>query len=163
MRWLRQHAAEFNIDTGRIVANGYDAGGQLALACAMADKYDEKADDLRFSAAPNLIMVTSGLFDLTDTNNAWIMRYFKDKAVIRDISPLYLVKKGMPPVLVLHGRKDADEDYAVARHFATILKDAGNPVSFHPVDDAPHLLWLDTKYAGEAEKVQQDFLRKWGY
>jgi len=163
IRWLRQHAAEYHIDTSRIVANGYDSGGQLALACAMADKYNEKSDDLHFSPAPNLVMVTSGLFDLTDVNNAWIMRYFKDKSALRDISPLYLVKKITPPVLVIHGRKDADEDYTVARHFATLLRDAGSAVSFHPVDDAPHLLWLDTKYAGEAEKVQQDFLRKYGY
>ena len=163
IRWLRQHGAEYNIDTGRIVANGYDSGGQLALACAMADKYNEKSDDIRFSTAPNLIMVTSGIYDLTGTNNAWIKRDLKDKNTLRDISPLFLVKKGVAPVLVIHGRKDADEDYANARHFATLLKEAGNPVSFHPVDDAPHLLWLDSKYAGEVEKVQQDFLRKYGY
>ena len=163
IRWLRQHAAEFNIDTGRVVANGYDAGGQLALACAMTDKYNEKTDDLGISPTPNLIMVTSGLFDLTDVNNAWIMQYVKDKNALRQISPLYLVKTGLPPILIIHGRKDADEDYAIARHVATLIKDAGNHISFHPVDDAPHLLWLDTKYAGEAEKVQQDFLRKYGY
>jgi acetyl esterase/lipase len=163
IRWLRQHAAEYNIDTGRIVANGYDAGGQLVLACAMADKYNEKSDDLHISPAPNLIMVTSGLFDLTDVNNAWIMQYFKDKNALRDISPLYLVKKGLPPILIIHGRKDADEDYAVARHVATLIKDAGNPISFHPIDDASHLLWLDTKTLGEMQKVQGDFLKKWGY
>jgi acetyl esterase/lipase len=163
IRWLRQHAVEYNIDTGRIVAIGYDAGGQLALACAMADKYNGKTDDLHISPAPNLIMVTSGLFDLTDANNAWIIQHFKDKYALRTISPLYLVKKGLPPILIIHGRKDAREDYAVARHVATLIRDAGNRISFHPIDEAPHLLWLDTKYAGEAEKVQQDFLRKWDY
>ncbi|HZY38855.1 MAG TPA: alpha/beta hydrolase [Mucilaginibacter sp.] len=163
IRWLRQHAQEYNIDTGRIVANGYDAGGQLALACAMAGKYNEKTDDQHFSPAPNLIMVTSGIFDVTDTNNAWIKRYLKDKNALRDISPIYLVRKGLPPMLIIHGRKDAESDYAIARHFATLVKDAGNPVSFHPVDDATHLLWLDSKSSGEMEKVQGDFLRKWGY
>jgi acetyl esterase/lipase len=163
IRWLRQHAAEFNIDTNRVVTNGYDAGGQLALACALAGKYNESTDNLRFSPVPNLVMVTSAIYDLTDTNNAWITRYFKDKNALREISPIYLARKIAPPVLVIHGRKDADEDYAHARHFASQLKEAGSPVSFHPVDDAPHLLWLDTKYAGEAEKVQQDFLKKWGY
>jgi len=163
MRWLREHGADYNIDTGRIVANGYDSGGQLALACAMTDKYNEKSDDLRISPVPNLIMVTSGLFDLTDVNNAWIAQYFKDKNALRDLSPLYLVKKGLPPILIIHGRKDADEDYAVARHVATLIKDVGNPISFHPIDGATHLLWLDTKTLGEMEKVQQDFLKKWGY
>ncbi len=163
IRWLRQYAVEYNIDTGRIVADGYDAGGQLALACAMTDKYNGKTDDLPISPAPNLIMVTSALFDLTDANNAWIIQHFKDKNALRTISPLYLVKKGLPPILIIHGRKDAQEDYAVARHVATLIRDAGNRISFHPIDEAPHLLWLDTKYAGEAEKVQQDFLRKWGY
>ena len=143
--------------------NSEGTGGQLALACAMADKYNEKTDDLRISAAPNLIMVTSGLYDLTDVNNAWIMQYFKDKSALRDISPLYLVRKGLPPILIIHGRKDADEDYAVARHVATLIKDTGNRISFHPIDDASHLLWLDTKSLGEMEKVQQDFLRKYGY
>jgi acetyl esterase/lipase len=163
IRWLRGHAAEFNIDTSRIVANGYDAGGQLALACAMVSQYNENTDDLHFSPVPNSIMVTSGIYDLTDNSNAWLRRDMRDKSLLREISPLYRVKPGMPPVLIIHGRKDDDADYATAHHFEQEMHQASNTVFFHPVDGAGHLLWLDTKFAGDVEKVQQDFLRKYGY
>jgi len=163
IRWLRKHATVYNIDTARIVANGYDAGGQLALACELANGYNEKTDDLHYKASPNLIMVTSGIYDLTDINNAWKRRELKDKALARSISPLFLVRAGMSPVLVIHGRKDNEADYAIAKQFEAQMKSNKNPIAFHPVDKATHLLWLDTKYAGEVERVQQDFLKKYGY
>lgn len=162
IRWLRTHASDYNIDTGKIVANGFDAGGQLALACVLANRLNESTDDLHVSPAPNLVMVTSGIYDLTDNYNAWIRRDLKDKNAVRLISPVHLVRKGMPPVLVIHGRRDAEADYQSAREFEREMKEAGNNIAFHPIDGAPHLLWLDSKYAGEVVKVQSDFLSQYG-
>lgn len=162
IRWLRQHAAEYNIDTGKIVANGFDAGGELALACSLANRINENTDDTRVNPAPDLIMVTSAIYDLTDNYNAWIRSKLKDKGAVRYISPVHLVRKGMPPVLVIHGRKDTEADYQQARLFEKEMKDAGNEIAFHPIDGAGHLLWLDSKYAGEVQKTQSDFLAKYG-
>ena len=60
IRWLRQHADEYNLDTNRIVASGNSAGGHLALDCALADIWNEATDDLHYSPVPNLLMINSG-------------------------------------------------------------------------------------------------------
>lgn len=42
IRWLRQNANKYNIDTNKIVASGNSAGGHLILCTALADKWNEK-------------------------------------------------------------------------------------------------------------------------
>jgi acetyl esterase/lipase len=163
IRWLRQHAAEYNIDTNRIVASGNSSGGHLALCCAMADKYNEKTDDLRYSPVPNLLMVNSAVYDLTDLNTAWIRKDLKDKDLVKEISPDFLVKKGLPPILAIHGTKDTNVPYAGAKLFETEMMNAGNRLEFYPLEGATHFLWLDPKYAGQADRIQEDFLKKYGY
>ena len=46
VRWVKQHAGEFNIDTNRIFLAGASAGGFLATAAALNTDINEKSDDL---------------------------------------------------------------------------------------------------------------------
>jgi len=163
IRWLRQHAVEFNIDTSKIVASGYAAGGHLALTCAMANKYNEQTDNLHYSPAPNLIMVTSGIYDLTDINTAWIRKDLKNKDEVKDITPNYLVKAGMPHILIIHGTADGYASYTSAKFFESQMVKVKNQLSFHSFKGAGHFLWLEPKYSTNAEQDQQAFLKKNGY
>ncbi len=163
IRWLRQHAAEYNIDTNRVVVSGYSAGGQLALACALADKYNEPTDDLHFSPVPNLIMVTSAVYDLTDINNSWVRRDLKDKDLVKEISPNYLVKGPLPPTLIIHGIKDNDSPYASARLFESEMLKHGRGPELHSMKGAGHFLWLDPTYIAPVDRIQKAFLKKNGY
>lgn len=163
IRWLRQHAGEFSIDTGRIVASGNSAGGHLVLACAMADKYNEATDDLHYSPVPDLLMVNSAIYDLTDVNTAWIRKDLENNDIAKEISPIYLVKKGMPPLLVIHGTSDTNSPYSSARVFESKMIDAKNLLSFHSFKGAAHFFWLDPKYAPKADEDQKAFLKKNGY
>jgi acetyl esterase/lipase len=163
IRWLRQHAADYQIDTARIVASGNSAGAHLVLASAMADKWNEKTDDLRFSPVPNLLLVNSGVYDLTDQNTAWIRRTLKNKDLVKQISPNFLVKKGMPPILALHGTDDGSVPFPSALAFEKAMKDAGNPLEFHAIPGAGHFIWFDRRYSGQVDSLQNAFLKKMGY
>lgn len=70
IRWLRQHAADYQIDTNRIVASGNSAGAHLVLTSAMADRWNEDTDNFNYSPVPNVLLVNSGVYDLTDQNTA---------------------------------------------------------------------------------------------
>jgi acetyl esterase/lipase len=163
IRWLRKNADLYNIDTNRIVATGNSAGGHLVLTSALADKWNEKTDDLRFSSAPNVLLVNSGVYDLTDQGTAWIRKDLKDKTLAKEISPAYLVRKGTPPTLIIHGTNDGNVPYSSAKMFADEMTRAGNNLEFQTLNGAGHFIWYDPKYSSEVSKLRNSFLTKLGY
>ncbi len=164
IRWLRQHAAEYNLDPEKIVASGNSAGGHLVLSAALADKWNEKTDDLKFSPIPNALLINSGVYDLTDQNTAWIRKDLKDKNLVKEISPSYLVKKNLPPTLIIHGTDDRNVPYTSAKNFVEKMIGAGNgAIEFETLQGAKHFIWFDPKYADEVSKFRSDFLTKLGY
>ena len=130
IRWLREHGNELHIDTGRIVATGNSAGGHLVLATALAEGWNEKSDHLKFSPVPNVLLINSGVYDLTDEKTTWIRKDLKDKNLVRGISPNALVKTHLPPTLLIHSATDQNVPYASAQKFASLMKAAGNSFEF---------------------------------
>jgi acetyl esterase/lipase len=161
IRWLRQHAKQYGIDTDRIVASGNSAGGHLALTAALAEGVDEPADDLSCSPMPNLLLVNSGVFDLTGPS--WFNKKGKDSLLMKKISPTFLVRKGMPPVLIIHGTSDGNVPYATAAAFAAAMTRSGNAFEFRTIEGAHHFIWYDPRYTGQVGQFRSDFLHKWGY
>lgn len=164
IRWLRMHATEYNIDTNRIVASGNSAGGHLVLATALAEKWNERSDDLRYSPSPNLLLVNSGVYDLFgDGTPTWISKPLKDKNTVKEISPVHLIRKGLPPMLLLHGTADQSVPYATAVLFESEMKKIGNDFEFHTLEGAPHEIWFDRRFTPTVVKLREEFLKKYGY
>ena len=164
IRWLRMNAEIYNIDTNRMVATGNSAGGHLVLATALANKVNENTDNLNFSASPNLLLVNSGVYSLyADGSTDWISRDLKDKTLVKNISPQHLLKKGLPPMLIIHGTNDQSVDYASAKTFAEEMKQLGNQFEFETLEGAPHYIWYDRRFSGKVASLRKEFLRKYGY
>jgi acetyl esterase/lipase len=163
IRWLRQHAATYRIDPDRIVASGNSAGGHLVLCCALADRWNEKTDDLHYSPVPNVLMVTSGVYDLTDQKTEFFRRTIKDKSLFKTISPDFLVRKNIPPTLLIHATGDGNVPFDSAKRFASAMQQAGNSIEFQVIDGNDHFLWFDPKYAAQVGQIRKDFLLKMGY
>jgi acetyl esterase/lipase len=164
IRWLRQHSNEYNIDTNKIVASGNSAGGHLILCAALADKWNEKTDDLKFSSVPNVLMVNSGVYDLTDQNTAWIRKDLKDKNLVKEISPNYLTRKNFPPTLIIHGIDDQNVPYSTAQKFVAGMTKSGNStIEFQSLKGAGHFIWYDPKYSSGVSRLRSEFLTKLGY
>lgn len=164
IRWLRQHAPDYNIDTNRIVASGNSAGGHLTLCTALVENWNEKTDNLNFSPVPNVLLVNSGVYDLTDRNTAWIRKNLKDKNLVKEISPDYLIKKNMPPTLIIHGTNDQSVPYPSAKRFVDESENIGNDkIEFQSLTGAGHFIWFDPKYATEVLRLRSEFLIKLHY
>jgi dipeptidyl aminopeptidase/acylaminoacyl peptidase len=119
---------------------------------------------LKFSAVPNVLLVNSGVYDLTDQNTAWIRKNLKDKNLVKEISPGYLIKKGLPPTLIIHGTDDQNVPYSTAQNFVTEITKAGNSsIEFQSLKGARHFIWLDPKYSSEVSKLRSQFLMKLEY
>ena len=158
IRWLRKNADEFGIDAGKIVASGNSAGGHLVLATALADNWNEKTDDLKFTSVPNALLVNAGVYDLTDERNAWIRRDLKDKNLVKEISPNHLIKKNLPPTLLIHGTADRNVSYTTAETFKSEADKISNNVKLYPLDSAGHFIWFDPKFAKQVSKIRENFL-----
>lgn len=164
IRWLRANAAQYDIDTAKIVASGNSAGGHMVLTTAMANEVNENTDNLNVSATPNILLVNSGVFDLvSDAGTAWISKGLANKNDIQKISPQHLVKKGLPPMLVFHGTNDQSVNYATARSFAESMKKEGNDIEFHTLEGAHHYIWYDRRFSGKVADMRKAFLKKYGY
>lgn len=164
IRWLRKHAPQYNIDTHKIVVTGNSAGGHLILATALANKWNESTDDLHYSPTPNLLMVNAGVYDfIQDENTAWVSKDLRDKNTVKEISPVHLVKKGLPPMLLIHGTNDQSVPYSTAKAFATASREAGNEVEFHTLEGAGHAIWFDRRFTQKIAALRAAFLKKYGY
>ncbi|WP_192822349.1 alpha/beta hydrolase [Rufibacter sp. LB8] len=164
IRWLRMHAAAYNLDPNRIVASGNSAGGHLVLGAALAENINERTDDLRISSVPNLLLVNAGVYNMqADGSTSWISKGLKDKNDVQKISPQHLLKKGLPPMLLLHGTHDQSVEYQTAKMFAQAMQQLGNDVEFHTLQGAPHAIWWDRRFSGKVATLRTEFLKKHGY
>ena len=163
IRWLRKHAGLYNIDTARIVATGNSAGGHLVLSTALAGKWNERTDDLRNSATPNVLLVNAGVYDLTIDNTKWITKNLKNKDLVKEISPNHLEKKNMPPLLMIHGTNDRNCPYPTAKQFSDELEKTNSNFEFYPLEGVGHFIWYDQKFTAQISKWRKDFLLKLGY
>lgn len=166
IRWLRQHADEYDIDVNKIVASGNSAGGHLVLASAMVENWNEKTDDLKFSSVPNVLMVNSGVYDLADDNTSWIRQGLRnrnqDENLVKEISPNDLIKKGLPPTLIIHGTNDRNVPFSTAKEFVDKMKLEENDIEFNQIEGAGHFIWWG-RYAKRVSEIRSDFLNKLGY
>lgn len=163
IRWIRKNAALYHIDTAKVVATGNSAGGHLVLATALASKWNEKKDDLSVNPTPNVLLVNSGVYDLTVDNTKWITKGLKNKEQVKEISPNHLDKTNMPPLLVIHGTKDASCPYPTAMEFQNALEKARVRFEFHSLEGAGHAIWYDRRFTGQISAWRNDFLRKLGF
>ena len=152
VRWLRAHAATYNIDPNRIGAWGASAGGHL-VAClgTMADQkqYEGNGGYPGVSSAVQAVVDFYGPTDLTrpDIYSPFAIKVstalfgcaFQDNpAIWKSGSPLYFVKAGDPPVLIVQGDSDSIVPMAQSTIFDDALTKAGVPHQLIIVKNADH-------------------------
>lgn len=108
--------------------------------------------------------MNAGVYDLyAEENTHWILRDLADKNVAKIISPIHTLRKGTPPMLIIHGTNDRSVDYATARAFVTAMEKLGNEVEFHTLESAPHHIWFDRRFSEQVSALRKEFLKKHGY
>jgi acetyl esterase len=163
MRWVRENAGKYHIDSDKIVAAGQSAGGHLALSTAMIEDYNEKSDDLSISCRPDAILLFSAC---VNTVEAWCDRLLGDRRnKIWSISPAHHIRKGLPPMIEFHGMDDEQVPKWTVQFFETEMKKEGNYFELHTFEGRKHYLGEgNPKYSryfdDEILKITDDFLRK---
>jgi acetyl esterase/lipase len=142
VRWIRQHAAQYGVDSDRIGAYGHSSGGQLAALLGLTDSTDSSAPPVssRVQAVVDLSGVTDFTSDHDPDGDALFASLFggteaQVPAAWRDASPVFQVHPGDPPFLVVHGTRDHDVPIHQSQELVEALRKAGVNVTFLQVDD----------------------------
>ena len=125
--WLRQHAAKYRVDAGKIAAFGYSAGGHLAMMLGTHPSRNE-------ANAVQAVVSGGGPADL---------RVYPDSPFVKallggtphgredryaDASPLVHVDAGDAPTYLYHGKMDKLVEVEQAKNMAAALGKAEVPV-----------------------------------
>ena len=164
VRWLRAHAREHDVDPERIGAYGNSAGGHLALLLGLSEQHAaSKTDSPRpeQSSRVQAVVSDSGPIDLVYQYEHGSLRGVVTKflggppeghrlADYQRASPMHLVAKSAPPMLLIYGTADTQVPVETADRFVVASDRAGvRDVSYHrlaAVDHCPHSIqrvaWL---------------------
>ncbi len=153
LRWIYRNAAQYKFDTGKIVLTGHSAGGHLSLITGMLPEgtpldnrcfADVKTDvPMKVAAMVNWYGI-SDVNDLLEGSNVrnyakmWMGSMPNAAEVAKSVSPLTYVRKGLPPIISIHGDKDSVVPYTHSTRLHKALDKAGVQNKLHTVKGGDH-------------------------
>jgi acetyl esterase len=154
IRWVKEHAKEYKVDTKRIALIGESAGGHLVSYVGALGKDDTSvAAVVPFYAPHDFVLQNAdrekpgpsmvALFNLTELND-------ESRKIMTAASPSSKVHAKMPPYLLIHGDKDAQVPLEQSVRFQELMKKHGNECDLITIPGGAHGMgsWkmLDSDY-----------------
>lgn len=164
IRWVKAHAREYKVDLNRIAIIGESAGGHIVSMAGVRGTGETAVaavvpyyapHDLEFQAKNRNALGEglSGLFGLTELND-------ESCKVLREGSPQFSIKSGLPPFLLIHGDMDKQVPYAQSTRFQEKMKAAGNVCDLITILGGGHGMGGWTKLGTAYEKDMIAWLLK---
>ena len=154
LRFIRNNADRFGIDTNKIAVLGDSAGGHLAACLGTLDILRKKED-----VKPNVVVACNPITDLLDSK--WFKyipkttRYkeFQEMSMIdraRLISPLHNITKDTSPTLLIHGTSDTVVSPEHSLSFYRKMNGTHNLCKIELIAGAGHAFILPEYYPDKA-------------
>jgi acetyl esterase/lipase len=143
--WIVAHGAAYGLDAARVVTIGPSAGGHLALMVAFAPR--------------SPVVGVVDLYGITDvgallvkpTPRVWAVEWIGPQPSpatrAREVSPITLVRPGLPPVLIVHSVADAEVPYEQSLRLVDALRGAGVSIDLLRFENTPHGFFDDAELA----------------
>lgn len=129
--WLHGNAELLGIDPEKIVFAGAAGGAYLALLLTMP-KEKQYSAPLR----PKALVLFSAL--LNTTPKGLLSDRFPDAKTAKQLSPSTLVRRKLPPMLLMHGKADRVTPFEEATSFQRRMKWRGNRCQLIDFNGAEH-------------------------
>jgi acetyl esterase/lipase len=146
-QWFRDHAAKYKVDPNRILVTGTSAGGHLALMVGM----NQAAAGIGAKLGPSVkiagVIDFFGITDVADQLSGpnareyaaqWIPEQPNRMELARQMSPITYVRKGLPPILALHGDADPLVPYGQSVNLTKAIRSAGGDAELVTVPAGKH-------------------------
>jgi acetyl esterase/lipase len=162
IRYVKNHAAAWKVDPGRLGLCGVSAGGHLAALAALNPqptdprarlpwyKYDTSIAAAGLFFPPvDLLDYWAGPFDFRRDSEPTLARMLFEEGIgdhseadiataARTISPLHQIRGGHPPFLLAHATGDKIVPYSQSRRFVAALQEAGSEAELLTHDGDGH-------------------------
>lgn len=164
IRWVKAHAAEYQVDVTRIALIGESAGGHLVSWIGTRTEPDLKLAAVVPFYAPHDLAIQvrkrnelgpgiGGLLGMSEITEAtW--------EAVRQISPSAFVHAGMPPYLLIHGDHDDKVPYEQSVLFQKQMIAAGNACDLITISGGGHGMGGWEKLNSNYARQMIDWLRK---
>lgn len=141
--WFAENAKKYNVDTRRIVVTGGSAGGHLSLMVGMTPKSAKLGPPAKVAAVVNFYGITDvadqlGGPHMQDYAVTWVPEQEGRLALARRVSPMTYVRKGLPPILTIHGDADETVPYEQGVELTKALRDIGDDAELVSVPKGKH-------------------------
>ena len=142
-KWFRDRAADYKVDPNQIIVTGNSAGGHLAMMVGMAPESAALGPSIKIAAIINFY----GISDVPDQLQGphlrpyavtWIPEQLDRMELAKKLSPITHVRKGLPPVLSIHGDADPVVPYEQSVRLTKELKAAGDQAELITVPGGQH-------------------------
>ncbi|HTY39332.1 MAG TPA: alpha/beta hydrolase [Bacteroidota bacterium] len=152
LRWVFKNAKQYGFDTTKVIVTGGSAGGHLALTTGMLDAsygFDYPTDWDYAGVEPKVAAIINW-FGITDVKELlagpnkqdyavdWLANLPNKEAVASSVSPINMVRKGLPPIFTVHGDKDQLVPYTQAVRLHEALTKAGVPNQMITIPGGKH-------------------------
>lgn len=136
IRWLRRNADLLNIDPGRVTVAGAAGGAWQALLTAMPVGKESLAGGDGTDCRPQALVLFSAAVSARGGSPA--VKRFPDLKTARRYSPLALVRRKLPPMLMFHGGADRVAPVEAVERFRRKLRWRGNRCELVDFQRADH-------------------------
>lgn len=142
-KWFQDHALDYKVDPAHIIATGESAGGQLALMAGMLPPSTTLGPVIKITAVIDFYGVANVSDQVEGPGRrpyaaAWIPDQANRMELAKQMSPMTYVRKGVPPVLAIHGSADPVVPYQQSVELTKALKSAGDDSELITVPGGKH-------------------------
>jgi acetyl esterase/lipase len=142
-KWFHDHASQYKVDANKIIVSGGSAGGHLALMVGMVPDGTDLGPATKIAAIVNFYGITDVGDQLSGPHMrqyavTWVPELPDRLEIAKHVSPMTYVRKGLPPVLTLHGDADQTVPYEHGVKLTEALKQAGNKAELITVPGGKH-------------------------
>ena len=161
IRYIREHADKFRIDTSKIVAAGGSAGGHLAASTALVDDYNENTDNMSVSSIPNALILFNPVID----NGPGGYGYDRIDEAYKSFSPLHNIKNGAPPTIIFLGTDDNLIPIETAKYYQKVMERVKSRCELHLYEGQGHgfFNYDNFDYYKKTVSEADEFLQSLGY
>jgi acetyl esterase/lipase len=142
-KWFRDRATDYKVDPNQIIVTGNSAGGHLAMMLGMAPESAGLGPSIKIAAIVNFY----GISDVPDQLQGphlqtyavtWVPEQPYRLDLAKKLSPITYVRKGLPPMLSIHGDADSVVPYQQSVRLTKELKAAGDQAELITVPGGNH-------------------------
>ncbi len=156
--WVRENAKDLGIDPNKVLVEGFSSGAHLALVSSMIENPEDFGVTSDYSSKPDALILGSCPYDIAG-RDVYDIDYNT-----KIISPLYLIKENLPPILAFHAEDDDMVEFSEFEKFRNAIQKTRNSFTSRSYAGVGHFFeGSPQEDLEERRRLKNEFIQKHGF